>query len=312
VDDICVTAATHDIYKIFFKELSASFKCSDLGQLEFYTGISVQRSGAGFHLGQAAYVEKIVSKYEVTGVAHWPSCSGAQEEEGQAYDVEPELITPMRQLVGSIMYAATSTRPDIAFSVSVLARSMDRPTLYHINAARRVISYLNTTKDLGILICPPSNSCTLGLSGYSDADFAADADTRRSTTGFIIRHNDNIILWKSVLQKSVSLSSCESEYRALSECCREVVCIRGLCKDMMASAVRVPIPIYVDNRAAIILAGGSDTLSVVYFHSPLSAKFPTFSVNSISFAVLASLRVARHPFYPLQFFSFHLPPMSIQ
>jgi hypothetical protein len=162
------------------------------------------------------------------------------------------------------MFAMTSTRPDIAHAVGIVARYMDCPTPTDLQAAQRVLGYLNTTKEMGLIFRRPGIDSPHGFDAFSDSDYAGDKDTRRSTSGFLIRHNGNIIVWSSRRQRCVSLSTCEAELYALSECTREISALRSLLCDIlmpdqaqqMIPDSQPPTPIYVDNTAAVALVHG--------------------------------------------------------
>ena len=89
---------------------------------------------------------------------------------------------PYRSLVGSLLYVATGTRPDIAYAVCQLSRHLEFPHEEHWNAAIRVLRYLKTTQSKGI--CYEGLSDDLQLSAYTDADWASNKCNRRSIKVF--------------------------------------------------------------------------------------------------------------------------------
>lgn len=113
---------------------------------------------------------------------------------------------PCASGVGSIMYAMVSTRPDLAYVVSVLNRYMANPGYEHWLVVKCVLSYI-----AGIL----------DLVWYVDADFVGDKSTRKSTTAFYFTLGGNYIWWKPCLQPLVTLSTTELEYVAICECVKE-------------------------------------------------------------------------------------------
>ena len=152
---------------------------------------------------------------------------------------------PYREAVGSLVYLATQTRPDIIYAVSVLSRYASNPSQAHINAVRRVFRYLLGTRQRGIILGGKGGICA-----FSDSDWAGDVDTRRSTTGFIISCGGPIV-WHSRLQTTVALSTCEAEYIALSECSRVLLWIRNILIEIRLVEPDVLIPLYCDNRSAV-------------------------------------------------------------
>ena len=106
-------------------------------------------------------------------------------------DVGRELEDPTmyRKIVGSLIYL-TLTRPDLALTVGVLSRFMQKPRKPHLEAARRVLRYIKYTMSYGVMF-KKDTSCR--LQGYCDADYAGDVDTRRSTTGYVFMLGSNPI-----------------------------------------------------------------------------------------------------------------------
>ncbi|XP_036145259.1 secreted RxLR effector protein 161-like [Monomorium pharaonis] len=88
---------------------------------------------------------------------------------------------PYRSAVGCLMYLACATRPDIAYAVSKVARSMAKPTIFDWISIKRIFRYLRGTANLGLHYTSTGG----GLCAYSDADFAGDLNTRKSTNGFV-------------------------------------------------------------------------------------------------------------------------------
>ena len=102
------------------------------------------------------------------------------------------------------MYAMTTTRPDVAFAVSSLAQHTTNPGPEHWNALKRIFLYLRSTIDYCITFGGESND---KLVGYTDASFAEDSATRRSTGAYIFTLNGGPISWSSKLQLTVALST---------------------------------------------------------------------------------------------------------
>jgi len=91
------------------------------------------------------------------------------------------------------------------------------------------------------------------MTGYSDADFARDRDTRRSTTGYIFLYHGGPVVWASRRQRCTSLSTTEAEYVAGCESSKEAVWIDRLLKEIRQDKT-LPIPLLCDNQRAIRLA----------------------------------------------------------
>lgn len=174
-----------------------------------------------------------------------PSSSLTDSEE------EEQVKFPFREAVGSLLYAALVSRPEIAYSVGVVSRFMEKPGQQHVNAVKRIMRYLKATKDKGIVY--NSND---PLQGYTDADFAQDY-TRRSTTGFVFVMGGGPVTWKSQRQKKVTLSTTEAEDAAACEGAREVVWIRQLLSDIGVSEEKATV-LKIDNQSALRLIQNSE------------------------------------------------------
>jgi hypothetical protein len=114
--------------------------------------------------------------------------------------------TMYRQMVGSLNYLAT-TRPDIAYFVSVLSQFMEKPQEIHWNATKEVIKYLKGTLDYGIKYTDASD---VELIGYSYSDWAGNPDDRRSTTGYVFDIRSGVVSWSSKKKPTVYLSYTEA------------------------------------------------------------------------------------------------------
>ncbi|KAF7823801.1 Retrovirus-related Pol polyprotein from transposon RE1 [Senna tora] len=150
-----------------------------------------------------------------------------------------EDATMYRQLVGSLIYL-TQTRPDLSFVVGLMSRYMQSPKKHHLEAVRRILRYVKSTIDYGLLY-KKWGDCK--LVGYCDADYAGDHDTRRSTTGYVFKLGDGAISWCSKRQPTVSLSTTEAEYRAATVAAQESTWLVQLMKDLH-QPVDYAVPLY--------------------------------------------------------------------
>jgi hypothetical protein len=163
-----------------------------------------------------------------------------------------EQIKLYQSLIGCINYLATQTRPDIAYSVSVLAQFLVNPSLSHIKAAKRVLQYLKKTRDLGITFQGPGE---LEIQLYTDSDYAGDKATYKSTGGYVAFAAKGPVSWQSKRQSVVAQSSTEAEYIALSEAAKEATWIRHLLADLNhLNLVDSPMQLYGDNQGSIAIA----------------------------------------------------------
>ena len=154
-----------------------------------------------------------------------------------------------RRLVGRLIYLTVS-RPDITCSVHVLSRFMHQPCKHHMEAALRVVRYLKNAPGQGLFF---SSNSDFRLRAYCDSDWAGCPITRRPTTGYCVFLGPSLVSWRSKRQKTVSLSSAEAEYCAMTGACCELTWLRYLLKDL---GVLHPEPalLYCDNKAALHIA----------------------------------------------------------
>ena len=161
---------------------------------------------------------------------------------------ENEKVTfPYREAVGSLNFLAIVTRPDLAFAVGMAGRQMHNPSQADVTMVKRIFRYLKKTCSYKLRYKKEE----LSLSAYSDADFAGDPITRRSTSGAVLLLAGGPIAWMSKRQKTVAHSTAEAEYVAASEACREVIWQRRLIEDLVG---KIPIPkLNIDNQSAIAM-----------------------------------------------------------
>ncbi|OIW12294.1 hypothetical protein TanjilG_06083 [Lupinus angustifolius] len=154
-----------------------------------------------------------------------------------------------RRLIGRLIYL-TNTRLAICFSVQQLVQFVAKPNATHHNAALRVIRYIKGSPAVGLFFHKTS---IVQLKAYSDSDWATCPDTRRSTIGFCIYLGTSLISWKSKKQKTVSRSSCEAEYRAMTITSCEITWLTYLLEDLQFSFNLCAL-LYCDNQSAIYIA----------------------------------------------------------
>ena len=160
-------------------------------------------------------------------------------------------------MVGKALYINKVSRPDISNAVRQLSQHFDKPTLEHWKYLDKLISYLHSTKDIGLVMTRKGNDDNVMITGYCDSDYATEGD-RKSITGYTVNLNGNTVAWKSKKQSCVTLSSTEAEYVAMSQCVTEMVFIRNLLHDMKVTIME-PMVLFEDNQGAIFLANNDTT-----------------------------------------------------
>ncbi|KAK9185737.1 hypothetical protein WN943_026096 [Citrus x changshan-huyou] len=231
VDDLIITG--DDVEEIFRtkENLSVRFQMKELGQLKHFLGLEVDQTKEGIFLCQQKYAKDLLKKF---GMLECKPISTPMEPNAKMCAHEGkdlEYASMYRQLVDSLIYL-TLTRPDISYAVGVMSRYMQNPKKSHLEAVRRVLRYVKSTIDYGLLYKKGGN-CK--LVGYCDADYAGDHDTRRSTTRYMFTIGSGTISWCSKRQPTVSLSTKEAEYRAAAMAAQESTWLIQLMNDLHRS-----------------------------------------------------------------------------
>jgi hypothetical protein len=167
------------------------------------------------------------------------------------------------------MWLMLCTRPDLAFTVSMLSKFIYGPTTEHLAAATYTLRYLRNTVNLGIQYNAKNSDMPIG---YTDSDFARDPDDRKSTSGYVFMLAGGAVSWRARKQPLVAFSTVEAEYIGASDAAKEAIWIRSLyarvlygqtlykhadhCAHCLCSNIETSEPqeIFVDNQGAIQLA----------------------------------------------------------
>ncbi|CAA7044115.1 unnamed protein product [Microthlaspi erraticum] len=158
--------------------------------------------------------------------------------------VDTELV-PYNSEVGSIMYAMIGTRPDIAYAIGF----MSKPGDIHWEAVKWLLRYLKGSVGMNLVYTKGKD---FSVQGFSDSDYPADLDRRRSISGYVFMVGGNTVSWKSSLQKATTLSITETEFVALTEAVKEAIWICGLLDDMGLKPAKALI--WCDSQSAICLS----------------------------------------------------------
>ena len=154
----------------------------------------------------------------------------------------------------SCAFYANWSRPDIAFTLSKLAKFMQNPGPKHQAALKRLLRYLGATSSLGLTYSFSGRPAKTGIYGYYDASFADDVDTRRSTMGYVMFFEGCVISWHSKLHTYVTTSSNHSEYCAAAKCARESKFLQMLMTEMGHAKSVSPIDLFSDSQGATAMS----------------------------------------------------------
>ena len=260
VDDFLIAGSSPEVCATFKAQLKTLWSISNLGDATFCVGIAISRDRAActVSLSQTALIDRVVSTFgqaEAYPIST-PMDSNVQlrrptsDESLSASELSALAELPYRSLVGSLMYLAVGTRPDISYAVSKLTQFLDCYRHSHWAAALRVVRYLKGTRTLSLLL---GNSSTISLVGFSDSSYADCLDTRRSCMGYCFSLGGAVFSWSSRKQKTVACSTCDAEYIAVSESCREALWLRSFLREL-GLLKDDPTTLLCDNNGAMALS----------------------------------------------------------
>jgi hypothetical protein len=243
--------------------LRERFNITDLGESKFMLGMRITRNRPArtIKLDQELYISKALEKFGLDqcktaptpGVKTSSSSPAAAESPlhdrgGEESSQQPIDVKLFQEKVGTLLYAAISTRPDIAFATNKLAQYMLAPVVANGKASDRVFRYLAGTKAMGLLFGRSSESTDASVSAYADADWGSDHTDRKSITGWVAMLNGDPISWASKKQKVVSQSTCEAELYAEAAAINEIKWLSGLLGELGVASAQAPV-LYGDNQS---------------------------------------------------------------
>lgn len=252
VDDGLIFSSQMSVIDTVLDELKNGFEITITEEANYFVGIEIQRDQkqGKLFLKQSNYIKDIINRF---GMDDANPVSTPEDQHSNLGMMEQSKTVdgsvPYRQAVGSLMFLATVTRPDISHAVGVASRFLNCPKLAHWNAVKRIIKYIIGTQNYGIQF--DKNGDT-NLYGFTDSDYASDIDTRRSTSGYVYKLCNGPITWSSKRQPTVTLSTTEAEYVAASQATKEAIWLQKLLFDIHEEVIK-PTILNVDNQSSIKL-----------------------------------------------------------
>lgn len=252
VDDGLIASSSREASKIILNAISESFEIK-VGDSCTFVGVQIMRNRERrtMFIHQKSYANQIIKKFGCENVkpVSIPADPNAILTPVDSDEIAIENV-PFREAVGSLMFLAIVSRPDLAYALNNVSKFLNKHNESHWQAVKRIIKYLSGTLDYGILY--EKNENDMNLVGFSDSDFAGDPETRRSTSGFAFCLASGVVTWASQRQRLVTLSTTEAEYVAAATAAKEAVWLRKLLKDLGRMGDD-PIVLFLDNQSAIRL-----------------------------------------------------------
>jgi len=210
VDDILIFGNNIDVIKEVKDFLSNNFEMKDLGEADVILNIKLLREegNGGVTLVQTHYVEKVLNRFGYSDCIPAPTPYDPSIILRKNHIISRDQLR-YSQIIGSLMYLASATRPDISFAVSKLSRFVSNPGDTHWSALERVLRYLKGTMTYGIHF----TGYPRVLEGYCDANWISDADELYATSGYAFLLGGGAVSWKSCKQSVLIKSTIRHRWR---------------------------------------------------------------------------------------------------
>lgn len=267
VDDFLSVASSTAINDEFENQLRSRWEITK-SDGSHILGIHVirDRKRRHIHLSQTAAIDKVAKEFgqldaRAVSTPMDPNVKLSRAQEPISEEEKREMSKlRYRELVGSLVYFACATRPDIAYAVTKVSAFVNNPGKAHYDAAVRILRYLKHTR-LYVLTLGAGTDYTgrvsqansVRLVGMTDSDFAGCLDTRRSVSGYCFALGSGAVSWSSRKQDIVTTSTTEAEYVAAFNATKEAVWLRQVLREI-GFAQDQPTIIGADNQGAITLS----------------------------------------------------------
>lgn len=263
VDDLIFLFNDQKMADKIKQDLFREYEMRDLGPLHHCLGVRINiEENLGkiksITLDQHQYIKNLLSKFNMEDAKG--QLTPLEVKSKVQGEVPPENETvnndlPYQNLVGALMYLAVNTRPDIAYSLSFLSQFNKNFSEQHWKSAKRVLRYLKQTIDRKIVYslndADKDKDCS--MIGYVDADWGGNVKDRRSFSGFVFMFSGGPVSWEARKQKTVSLSSVESEYLAIGDSFREAMFLSHLYEEIFSGKMKINLQMFSDSNGALKL-----------------------------------------------------------
>lgn len=227
--------------------LKSSFNMKDLNEVDTILGIKIKKHDSGYVLNQSHYFKKLLESYQHLGIKE---TSSPYDSSIKFPENNNKIVAQLEyaSVIGSLMYAMHSTRPDLAFAVCKLSRYTSKPSTEHWKAIIRLLGYIQKTINYGLYYS--RNPST--LEGYSDASWITSINDNKSTSGWIYTLGGGAVSWASKKQSLIAHSTMEAEFIALTAAGKEAEWLRNFLLDIELWPQPMPaISLYCDSQATM-------------------------------------------------------------
>jgi len=251
VDDLLFVAKAENQ---FTKWLGSHFTVNDLGRPRHLLSIELEWTASTVTLSQVAYIRRITKKYLPSGAKPLASPLSPSEHPLKRDELEPSAdLKEYQSAIGSLLYAAIITRPDILFAVCCLSQFLSDPSESHMRMVKNIFRYLAHTIHFKLTYHRQKEHQGGQLSVYSDASYANSLSDRRSFSDSVTFYAGCAIAWFCAKQGVVALSTTESEYIALTSAAQSLAWVQGLLHELQISTPSTKPILYGDNISSHFL-----------------------------------------------------------
>ncbi|MBW0461422.1 hypothetical protein O181_001137 [Austropuccinia psidii MF-1] len=249
VDDIGIFGKNLMSFK---NAIKCVFQTKLLGSDELMLGIKIVHEPKTITLTQSHYIDSILESYGRTNCKptasplipniHLEAATRTEQEEFFSLKVN------YRTAIGSLSYLSTATRPDLSYSISALSQFLENSGILHWKAFLHFLKYLKGTNNVGLMY---ERNVKKPPVAYSDADWGNCRITRRLTTGYLVLLHNNLIIWKTRKQPTVSLSSAKAKYKLLTDLTSELLWLKQFIQETKILTITKAIQVHEDNQGCI-------------------------------------------------------------
>ncbi|GBN68867.1 Retrovirus-related Pol polyprotein from transposon TNT 1-94 [Araneus ventricosus] len=244
VDDGIIASVDEQAVKQFLEKLESEFSVV-IAVANYFLGMQIEFLEDGdIFVHQEGYCRKILKHFEISKF----NSVSTPVEKGTITTDHSEFLpatVPYREDIGSLMFLAIVSRPDISYAAGVLSQVLDKPQQVHWSMIKRIMHYLKGTEKCGILFqCNEDNT----LQCFTDSDSPL---SRRSTSGMIFMSYGGAVSWRSQRQSCIALSTTKAEFIAASQAAKEAIWLGNLLSELRCVST-IPV-LQMDNQSSIRL-----------------------------------------------------------
>jgi hypothetical protein len=255
VDDCTIAATSITLIADFKIQIAKHVQITDLGELHWLLGIEIKRvrEHRTLHLSQCSYLDSILRHYGLEDLkpVSIPMDTNIRLTTAQSPSTTSEFAqmrdVPYHEAVGSLMYAALGSRPDIAFAVQTVSRFSKNPGPVHWEAVKRIFRYLKGSMEWWLTF----GRSRMDLTGFMDAD-GSMAEDRHAISGYAFLIHGGAVSWSAKRQEIVALSTTEAEYVAITHAAKEAIWLRSFISQIFDISLD-STTLFSDNKSAIKL-----------------------------------------------------------